>query len=118
MADWKEEIRQRLANLKLESTREAEIVEELAQHLEQRYIELLTSGVTTEEASRAVLAELSDSEVLQRELRRVERAVPQQAVVPGYNSGSNLPQKLNLPPVMLPRLLPQLRNLQPKTKRA
>src|SRR5262244_3916135 len=90
MADWKEEIRQRLANLKLESTREAEIVEELAQHLEQRYIELLTSGVTTEEASRAVLAELSDSEVLQRELRRVERAVPQQAVVPGYNSGINL----------------------------
>jgi hypothetical protein len=34
MIDWKEEIRQRLPGLKLEPTREAEIVEELAQHLE------------------------------------------------------------------------------------
>ena len=34
MIDWKKEIRQRLAGLKLKPTREAEIVEELAQHLE------------------------------------------------------------------------------------
>jgi hypothetical protein len=34
MPDWKPEIRRRLANLKLVPTREAAIVEELAQHLD------------------------------------------------------------------------------------
>ncbi|HEV8483083.1 MAG TPA: hypothetical protein VGV87_05970 [Blastocatellia bacterium] len=37
MPDWKQEIRQRLASLKLDPTREAEIVEELNQHLKDRY---------------------------------------------------------------------------------
>ena len=49
---WKKEIRRRLADLKLAPTREAEIVEELAQHLEDRYEELLVSGAAEEEASR------------------------------------------------------------------
>jgi hypothetical protein len=44
MPDWKPEIRRRLANLKLEPTREAAIVEELAQYLEDFYAELLASG--------------------------------------------------------------------------
>jgi hypothetical protein len=39
MPEWKEEIRDLLAGLKLAPTREAEIVEELAQHLEDRYEE-------------------------------------------------------------------------------
>jgi len=34
MCDWKQAIRERLACLKLETAREAEIVEELSQHLE------------------------------------------------------------------------------------
>src|SRR5215831_2694606 len=41
--DWKPEIRQRLAGLQLAPTREAAIVEELAQHLDD-YAELLASG--------------------------------------------------------------------------
>src|SRR5882672_4809346 len=81
--DWKEEIRNRLANLKLAPTREAEIVEELAQHLEDRYKELLVSGATETEASRAALAELSERGLLTRELQRVERAVPREPVVLG-----------------------------------
>jgi len=40
--EWKDEIRKRIAELRLEPTREAEIVEELAQHLEDRFQELLT----------------------------------------------------------------------------
>ena len=47
MIDWKPEIRQRLAELKLAATREAEIVEELAQHFEDRYAELRTGGRST-----------------------------------------------------------------------
>jgi len=38
--------------------REAEIVEELAQHLEDRYQELLLAGVTQEEALSLAHAEL------------------------------------------------------------
>ena len=90
MSEWKQEIRERLASLKLEPTREAEIVEELAQHLEDRYAELLSCGATPEEAYRAALAELSESELLTQELRRVERSTPQEPVVLGSNGGSNM----------------------------
>ena len=44
MREWKVEIRERLASLRLEPAREAEIVEELAQHVEDRYEELMTTG--------------------------------------------------------------------------
>jgi hypothetical protein len=36
MPEWKEETKQRLASLKREPTREAEIIEELAQHIDDR----------------------------------------------------------------------------------
>jgi predicted permease len=75
MPDWKHEISQRLAGLNLEPTREAEIIAELAQHLEDRYTELRAHGATDADATRAVLAELSDSQLLTRELQRVERLV-------------------------------------------
>jgi ABC-type lipoprotein release transport system permease subunit len=42
MPDWKPELRKILASLQLEPEREAEIVEELTQHLDDRYQELLT----------------------------------------------------------------------------
>jgi predicted permease len=72
MPDWKQEIRRRLAGLNLEPTREAEIVEELSQHLDDSYAELLASGKSKEQATLAALAELSSSQLLARELRRVE----------------------------------------------
>lgn len=75
MPEWKQEIRQRLANLKLEPAREAAIVEELAQHLDDCYAELLAGGATSAEAYQQSLAELSESELLAQELRRVERQV-------------------------------------------
>ena len=40
MPDWKEAIRQRLAAAELDSASEIEVVEELTQHLEERYREL------------------------------------------------------------------------------
>ena len=43
MPDWKHEIRQRLAGVKLEPTREAAIIEELAQCLDDCYAELLAA---------------------------------------------------------------------------
>src|SRR6266513_2356706 len=83
MVDWKEEIRHRLAGLNIEPSREAEIVDELAEHLEDRYSELLGGDATPEEATRTALAELSESELLARELRRVERTVTREPVVLG-----------------------------------
>lgn len=83
MPEWTEQIRQRLAGSDLEAVREAEIVEELAQHLEDRAEELRAQGATVQEARIATLAELGDSELFAPELRRVERSVPQEPVVLG-----------------------------------
>jgi macrolide transport system ATP-binding/permease protein len=90
MPDWKQEIRRRLADLKREPAREAEIVEELSLHLEDHYAELLASGATSEEAYRAALVELSDSEMLQRELQRVERWAVPEPVVLGTDRRANM----------------------------
>jgi|SRR5262245_14558835 len=73
MPEWKQEIRQRLASVKLEPARENAIFEELAQYLDDCYAELLASGTTVAEAYQRTLAELSGSELLARELRRAER---------------------------------------------
>jgi len=64
MPEWKEEVSRRLASLKLAPAREAEIVEEVAQHLEDRYQELVASGTTEDEARRVALEELSDEDLL------------------------------------------------------
>src|SRR5215510_8123867 len=90
MSDWKQEIRRRLAGSELEPTREATIVEELAQYLEDCYAELLASGATKAEAYQRTLAELSGSELLAHELRRVERPAPQEPIVFGTNRRTNM----------------------------
>src|SRR5262245_60634717 len=90
MPEWKEEIRRRLAGLKLAPAREIEIVEELSQHLADRYVESLTRGARPDEAYRAALTELIDDESLARELRRVERQVGQEPIVLGTNRRGNM----------------------------
>ena len=90
MSEWKSEIRGRQASLQLAPAREAAIVEELAQHLEDCYEALLARGATPAEAERLTLAELSESAVLARELRRIEREVAQEPVVLGTTRRSNM----------------------------
>ena len=90
MPEWKPEIRRRLANLLLAPTREAAIVEELAAHLEDLYEELLAGGATPLEAERRTRAELCESEILARELRRLERQVPPEPTVLGTNRRTNM----------------------------
>src|SRR5262245_53067401 len=90
MPDWKPEIGRRLANLKLELTREAAIVEELSQYLDDCYDELRSGGATESEAYQQTLTELSGSESLQRELRRVERQITQEPIVLGTNRRANM----------------------------
>jgi predicted permease len=83
MPEWKEEIRKRLSGVDLEPMREAEIVEELAQHLDDRCNEMLSAGFNDREAYRVALLELSDSELLKRGLRRVERRMVREPVTVG-----------------------------------
>jgi len=90
MLDWKPEIRRRLTSLRLAPTREAAIVEELAQHLDDCYAELLAGGAPPAEAYRRTLVELSGSEILARGLRRVERQVPQEPILHGNNRRTNM----------------------------
>jgi len=88
--DWKPEIRRRLAKLKLEPAREAAIIEELAQYLDDYYAESLADGATEAEAYRQTLTELSGSELLAHELRRAERQVAPDPIVLGTNRRTNM----------------------------
>ena len=72
MREWKKEVERRLAGLRLTPAREAEIVEELAQHLADRYQELEADGVGEAEAQRLVLEEISEEKLLAGQLRDVE----------------------------------------------
>ncbi len=82
MQDWKEAVRDRLRRLRLSPPREREIVEELSQHLEDRYSELRTAGWTDEMARRDVLAELDAPGFLAERLLTIEQPVdPNPAVL-------------------------------------
>src|SRR6266567_793599 len=71
--DWEHEIREQLFALKLSPMREAEIVEELSQHLDDRFRESLASGESEEAARYAALSQLDEHELLRNGLRRIER---------------------------------------------
>jgi putative ABC transport system permease protein len=90
MPEWKKDLAGRLASLKLEPAREQEILEELAQHLEDRYQELMLAGATREEAYQAAQAELGDSGKLVAGLRQVEHIVKREPVVWGAQRGGNV----------------------------
>jgi putative ABC transport system permease protein len=90
MPPWKQIVRQKLAPLHLSPERELEIAEELAQHLDDCYTEMLRGGATEDEACHAALAELSESELLARELRRVERQAAPEPIVLGTNRRTNM----------------------------
>src|SRR5262245_56424661 len=60
MPNWKAYIKRRLRAEHLEPERESGIIEELAQHLDDQYRELLARGETERDARRIVLSELGD----------------------------------------------------------
>ncbi|MEW6128155.1 MAG: ABC transporter permease [Acidobacteriota bacterium] len=90
MPEWKNEIRNRLTDLQLEPVREAGIVEELAQHLDDRYQELLTNGATTKQAYQMALAELSDGELLRKALRGIEQPINEEPSLLGMNRRNHM----------------------------
>jgi predicted permease len=86
LPEWKPEILRRLTALKLSPTREAEIADELAQHLEDRYQELLAGGQNEDAAYHTSLAELKDDDFLARNLRRGETEFHREPIAPGKES--------------------------------
>jgi hypothetical protein len=88
MPGWKPEILRRLAPLKLSPVREAEIADELAQHLEDRYHELLVTGQSEDAAFRTAIDELKGEDFLARNLRPVERDLYREPVALGKGSSN------------------------------
>src|SRR5713226_8678932 len=88
MHDWKSLVRQRLTALCLTPAAEADLTEELAQHLEDQYRELRSGGSSEEDAYKKALSELDDMYPLKAGLERSQRlgkfdAVPAGDVRPG-----------------------------------
>jgi putative ABC transport system permease protein len=80
---WTDHLRARLAGLRLSASREAEIIEELSQHLDERYLEIRTGGVSDDEARRLALQELREPEALADRLRPLRQARVPAPIVPG-----------------------------------
>jgi predicted permease len=73
--------------LRLSPTREAEIVDELSQHLEDRFGELTSAGASPEEAARLALAGFRSGDVLAQHLAPLRQAHSSAAVTPGAPAG-------------------------------
>jgi putative ABC transport system permease protein len=79
MPDWRPDIRARLSQLSIAPSREAEIVEELTQHLDDRWRELIVSGETPDDAARIARTEFNGArfEALLATLRQTHwREIP------------------------------------------
>jgi putative ABC transport system permease protein len=72
MPDWKQFVRSQMPPLGLSGAREAEIVEELAQQLEQAFNEAVARGATVEQAEARAAAQVRDWRALGAEIRRAE----------------------------------------------
>ena len=83
LARWRDGIRRRLEDLRLPPIREAEIVEEIAQHLDDRYRELRETGHAHDAAAAMAWRELEAADVLGREIARVEARAPLDLPPPG-----------------------------------
>jgi len=83
MPVWSDHIRQRLQRLHLAPTREQEIVEELSQHLQDRYSDLRARGASAATAEVDALAELDVPGFLADRLQGTEHNVPLEPVVAG-----------------------------------
>jgi putative ABC transport system permease protein len=90
MPDWTQYVRPRLSSLRLSPTREAEIVEELSQHLDDRWRELIASGVLPDEAERLALADFRDGNVLAERIAPLKQAHPPLAITLGSPGGKLL----------------------------
>ena len=87
MPDWKPHIRSRLGSLRLSPSRESEIIEELSQHLEDRWRELVAAGASEDDATKLALAGFREGDLLARHLAPLRQAHPPEPITPGASAG-------------------------------
>jgi putative ABC transport system permease protein len=68
MHNWRDEIERRLPGAARRSARLDEVLQELSEHLDERFEELRAGGTDEADARRLVLDELNESSALQREI--------------------------------------------------
>src|SRR5690242_13269240 len=73
MPDWTPEIRARLSSDSLSPRREAQIIEELSQHLDDRWRELIAQGHAPDEATRLTRAAFTDDNLLAQRLTALKQ---------------------------------------------
>src|SRR5688572_24706819 len=83
MADWRQVVRGRLAELRLTAAAESELTEEVAQHLEDLHRDLQDGGASPGEAYARTVAELDDINALRRALDRSQHMRKHEAVPVG-----------------------------------
>lgn len=88
MPDWSKELKTRLAGLSIEPVREAEITEEISQHLNDRYEELLAGGASPQHAEQSLKQELNAGH-LDAQLRSL-LPLAQPPLVPGHEDRGNI----------------------------
>jgi predicted permease len=88
MPELRDEVRRRLAGANLEPARRLEILEEIAQDLEERYQELLARGAAPADAEAQVLAQLSTHDALARGLAEAMPPAPRPPPVAGEPRGN------------------------------
>ena len=87
MPDWEPHIRSRLGSLRLSPIRESEIVEELSQHLEDRWQELVAGGTSEAEATNLALAGFRDGNLLAQRIATLRQAHDAVRITPGAPAG-------------------------------
>jgi hypothetical protein len=74
MPKWAEHLRPRLSALRLSPAREHQIVEELSQHLDDRWRELVAGGTAEDEATRLALAGFREGNLLAKYMAPLRQA--------------------------------------------
>ena len=90
MPDWKTIVRDRIAELQLTGTVESDLVEELAQHLQDRYRELCSGGLSEEKALETALSELGNLDLLRVQSARTQVLPTHDLVTPGDSRSGRL----------------------------
>jgi predicted permease len=83
MPEWTPALASRLARLALRPARERDIIDELSQHLDDRYQELRAGGASHDEAMRLAIDEIDDHDLLAREMRPLRQASAPEPIAPG-----------------------------------
>jgi putative ABC transport system permease protein len=75
MRDWKQFVREHLPPLGLTGAREQEIVEEIAQQLDDAHSEAISRGLTLRQAEAHAIAQIPDWNSLARDIQRAEQSI-------------------------------------------